>query len=246
MQKDIFIQVPETTLPGGVIVPAFKVAAYLSTAGVLNPAGVACKRVGDRLPRQSAVTADGHPWTDINYRDANKAAEAAGFKLITETQWLVIAWLIYQQDINWTGGKVGEGSLYQGLRKDSVDCAQPASYEPSDPDERTWHLLPNGDRIYHFSGNAFSWVFDDVQGDESGLIAKKFSENTPSLMTPYPSLEKGMGWRPSAGSNWSGNALVRGGCWYSESLAGAFDLNSGWPDYRVDLVGFRCTKPIGL
>ena len=62
------------------------------------------------------------------------------------------------------------------------------------------------------------------------------------MLAPYPSMEKGMGWRPDAGTNWSGHALVRGGCWDSGSRAGAFNLNGDWPDYRYGYVGFRCTK----
>lgn len=89
-------------------------------------------------------------------------------------------------------------------------------------------------------------MFDDVQGDEQGLISKPFAEDSLSLRAPYPSLEKGMGWRPDAGANWSGYALIRGGFWGSESLAGAFGLNLGWPDSRLDYVGFRCTRPLGL
>jgi hypothetical protein len=37
----------------------------------------------------------------------------------------------------------------------------------------------------------------------------------------------------------SGNALIRGGYWYSESNAGVFNLNNDWPDNRNDNVGFR-------
>jgi hypothetical protein len=37
----------------------------------------------------------------------------------------------------------------------------------------------------------------------------------------------------------SGNALIRGGYWNSESNAGVFNLNNDWPDNRNDNVGFR-------
>ena len=56
-------------------------------------------------------------------------------------------------------------------------------------------------------------------------------------------MEKGTGWRPSAGRDWSGLALVRGGYWDSVGDAGAFRLNYDWPDLGDDSVGFRCTKP---
>jgi len=66
------------------------------------------------------------------------------------------------------------------------------------------------------NGNVYQWVFDNVQGDITGVIASDFAEDSPSITTaPYPSEEKGMGnyevW------DWSGRALIRGGCWYSGS-----------------------------
>lgn len=241
-----FITIPETQLLNGTLVPAFQVAQFLSTPGDINPAGAPCAQVGHRQPRQAAVTPNSYPWTKINYADAKQAATAAGFQLLTESQALAIATLIAQQDINWTGGKVGEGALYQGLHKDTADRALPANFGSSDPEERRWHELPSGDRIWDIAGNALTWVFDDIQGDENGLTTL-IKADSPSLTTaPYPSREKGMGWHPDGQRDWSGLALVRGGCWRSGSHAGAFRLNGDWPAYRLDYVGFRCTKPVGL
>jgi formylglycine-generating enzyme required for sulfatase activity len=123
-----------------------------------------------------------------------------------------------------------------------VSEGQPGTFEPSDPEERRWHQLSNGERIYDFAGNVFTWVFDDVQGDTNGLSGK-ITTDSPSLTTaPYPSTEKGMGYRPDGERDWSGRALVRGGFWGSVSDAGVFYLVSGWPYRRYDHVGFRCTK----
>ncbi|MCM2331493.1 MAG: hypothetical protein NDI70_09370 [Pseudomonas sagittaria] len=219
-----FVTVPETTLPNGTVVPAFRVAKHLSRR-----------------------TPDGAPWVEINYQEARAACQRAGAALITETQWLAVAHQIANQPENWTGGAVGEGSLYMGLHLGIVDEAQGPAYESPEAIERRWHVLANGERIYDFAGNAYSWVFDDVQGDKQGLIAKPFSEDSLSITTaPFPSMEKGMGWRPSAGADWSGHALIRGGYWNSVVLAGVFHLDYDWPEYRVDSVGFRCTQPIGL
>jgi len=69
--------------------------------------------------------------------------------------------------------------------------------------------------------------------------------DSPSLTTaPYPSQEKGMGWRPDGERNWSGTALVRGGFWYSGSGAGVFYLDFDYPENRNGGVGFRCTKSL--
>lgn len=230
--KDLFINVPETKLPGGVIVPAFSVGQYACTQGEDGKA---------------AVTADAAPWVRINFAEANAACEKAGYQRITELQWLAIAWDVSQQAINWTGGEVGKGDLFRGIRNGNYSSAQAGNVEPTDKKERRWLTLSNGERICDLNGNVWQWVFDDVQGDEVGLISKTFDKESPSIATaPYSSEEKGMGWRPSAGSNWSGYALVRGGYWCSGSLAGAFRLDGGWPGGRGGGVGFRCTQPIGL
>jgi len=188
--------------------------------------------------------ADRKPWVSINYHRANEAAAASGYKLITELQWLAIAHNAVNVDANWTKGKVGEGKLFRGIRKGNVSSAQAGNFEPTDKKERRWLTLSNGEKICDMNGNVFSWVFDNLHGDEKGVINKRFEDSDPSLTTaPYPSLEKGMGWRPDSGRDWSGRALVRGGCWYSDDVAGVFCLNLGWPDYGVD-VGFRCTKSL--
>lgn len=229
MQKEnLFVTVPAVTLPNGVTVPSFQVGQYF------------CSKNDDGLATVSATAA---PWVEVNYHDAVAACKAANLNLITELQALAIAHDIVNQGANWTGGTVGEGKLKQGLRNDTVDEVQPASFVPADADEDRWLVLSNGSRICDASGHLFTWVFDDVQGDEQGLIAKAFAEDSPSVTTPpYPSMTKGMGWRPKAGTDWSGYALIRGGYWSSDGDAGAFGLDGGWPDRVSDYVGFRCTK----
>lgn len=225
-----FVTVPEYTFPNGHVEPAFQVGQYL------------CSKDADG---NAVVTAEGTPWVSINFKDAKSACEAAGFALITELQWLSIANNVAAQDCNWTKGKVGEGKLFRGLRKGNVSSAQPGTYEPTDKKERRWLTLSNGEQICDMNGNAFSWVFDNVQGDASGQTGI-IEADSMSLQAPFPSEEKGMGWRPDGRRDWSGLALVRGGYWYSESYAGVFYLSGGWPDYERVGVGFRCTKPIGL
>jgi hypothetical protein len=226
--ENIFVTVPAITLPNGLAVSSFQVSQYL------------CGKGADGL---AAITAAAKPWVRINYAEAVLASAAIGCKLITETQYLAIAHDICSQDINWDSGKVGVGSVYQGLHLGTVNEAQAGDFVSDNPRERTWHQLSNGERVYGFAGNAYSWVFDDVQGDAQGLVARRFAADSPSITTaPCPSMENGMGWRPSAGSNWSGYALARGGYWSDEDYAGVFRLSYGWADNRSDLVGFRCTK----
>ena len=224
---DHFVTVPKTTLPGGLFVPEFKIGQYST---------------GRDAAGNLAINAGATPMVRIHYSDANKAAEAAGYKLVRESQYLALAYQIAAQDENWTGGKVGSGKLFQGIRKGRLSSAQSGLYVPGDADERRWFLLPTGEKIFDVAGNAYSWVFDDIQGDDKGLIAKPFADNSPSIVIPYPTEDKGQGWTPVAGRDWSGCALIRGGFWRSASSAGAFVLGYDWPEGESGGVGFRCTK----
>lgn len=220
-----FVTVPETTLPNGTVVPEFMVGKYITG------------RENDQL----AITATATPWVEINFHDAKKEALNAGLQLITETQFLAIAHNIASQDINWSGGKVGEGKLFQGIRDYNVDEAQPGDFEPEE-NERRWFQLSNGERIFDIAGNCYTWTFDDVQGNKDGIVSSAFAKDSASISAPYPSMENGVGWYPSAGSNWSGVALIRGGCWRSVGYAGVFYLDGVHPDLGYGYIGFRCTK----
>lgn len=225
-EADLFITVPETTLPCGITVTSFEVGQY------------ACSR---DIHEVTLVNANDPPWVSISYYDAIKVCEQHGYKLITETQWLAIAWNAVNQDCNWTGGKVGEGELFTGLRNENVWEPQRGNYQPEDPEERRWLTLSNGERICDMNGNLYQWVFDDVQGNERGVIARPFAADSPSITTPpYPSREKGMG--NYKVSDWSEDALIRSGYWRSGNRAGAFYLNYSWPDHPQTYIGFRCTR----
>lgn len=223
---NVFVTVPEYTFPNGHVEPAFQVGQYLCSKGADGKA---------------VVSAFNAPWTRINFKDAKSACEAAGFALITELQWLAIAHNVAAQDCNWTKGKVGEGKLFRGLRKGNVSNAQPGAHEPADKKERRWLTLSNGEQICDMNGNAFSWVFDNVQGDAGGQTSI-IEADSMSLQAPFPPEQKGMGWRPDGRRDWSGRALIRGGYWFSESSAGVFYLDYVWPVSERDYVGFRCTK----
>lgn len=228
MSTDLFITVPDVTLPNGTLVSSFRVGQYACTVG---------------QDGKAAVTAAAAPWVCINFANAKQACIDAGYKLITELQWLAIAWDASQQPSNWTKGEIGKGKLFRGLRKSAVSSAQPGNVEPADKKERRWLALSNGERICDVNGNVWQWVYDDVQGNGQGVIARAFSADSPSLATaPYPSEKKGMGYRPDAGADWSSDALLRGGCWNSGGCAGVFSLGRDHPGFEYVSIGFRCTK----
>jgi hypothetical protein len=226
LATSVYITVPQVTLPDGTVVESFRAAKYLSSRAA---GGFAVS------------TEDGKPWVNINYDDARKACLLSGVTLILESQALAIAYDISQQDINWTGGKVGSGSIYQGIHLGNVSEAQAATFEPEES-ERRWHQLSNGEHIYDFAGNAYTWVFDNVQGDIDGKNSKIAADSISLTAAPFPSREKGMGYRPDGARDWSGSALVRGGYGYSGSYAGVFCLVSDWLGVGIGNIGFRCTK----
>lgn len=224
-----FVVVPATTLPCGVTVPAFAVGRYLAARG----------RHGQVLLDERLA-----PWVNISYHGALRACRSSGLALLTELQALAIAHDLAGQAVNWSGGAVGSGKLFQGLHKNTFACAQPPNVNSPDPQERRWLQLSTGDRIHDVAGNAFSWVFDDVQGDAEGLVAGEFAPGSPSIASaPGTPFRQGLGWWPSAGRSWWGKALARGGSWSSQDGAGIFLLVDEPPLAVRPYIGFRCTWP---
>ena len=227
--RDGFITVPETILPCGTIVRTFAVARWLAGRG----------KHGQVLLSDTAV-----PWVHIGYHAAREACSRSGLDLLTETQALAIAHNVARQAANWTNAAIGAGKLFQGLHLAAFERPQPASVVSPHWRERRWHALSNGQVITDFSGNAFSWVFDDVQGDESGVVHNTFLHDSPTVMgAPGASMHHGLGWWPKPGNNWWGHALARGGCWSSQDGAGIFTVINEKPRSERPYIGFRCTLP---
>lgn len=221
-----FVTVPATMLPGGHIEPSFKVGRYL------------CSRGAD-----GAVVIDSAlpPWVCISYEATLEACAAGGVSLISERQALALAINIASVAANWTGGGVGQGSLFRGLHK-HMSRVQPGGFDPVGTGEQRWFTLSNGERICDAAGNAYTWVFDNVHGDERGLVARAISSGSLSVAcAPFPPQDHGVGWYPAEGADWVGYALVRGGRLGSDNT-GIFNLNRQLPGYAFEHLGFRCTK----
>jgi hypothetical protein len=224
-----FALVPATTLPCGIRVPAFTVARWLAA----------------RAPDGRVLLSDtAPPWVNIGYHAAREACLKSGLDLLTELQALAIAHDLARQAVNWSGGAVGEGRLFQGLHLGGAGRAQPACVTPPDPRERRWHVLSNGQPIHDFSGNAFSWVFDDVQGGPEGIVERAFAADSPTVSrAPGEPLQHGLGWWPKSGRSWYGRALARGSSWSSREAAGIFTVIDERPRAERPYIGFRCTLP---
>jgi hypothetical protein len=222
-----YIKFPRSTLPCGLVVESFEVARYM---GCIDADG------------KAYVSETEKPRVRIPFADAIKACESAGGGLIKGSQHLALAWDIINQGENWTSGKVGDGHVYRGLHKGTVSGAQNNDYVSSDPNERRWHVLSTGDRIYDFAGHLYSWMVNDLPGNANGL-AGKIPADSPYLTTASQfSQTQGMGYRPDGARDWSGYALIRGSCWVSRGVSGVFGLGGGWPGDGGGGISFRCTK----
>src|SRR5471030_1004635 len=92
LSDEHFVSIPETTLPDGTVVPAFKYGRYPASKGVDGAV---------------AHSISAKPWVRIKFADAVAACDAAGLQLARETQELAVRHLICQQPENWSGGEVG-------------------------------------------------------------------------------------------------------------------------------------------
>ena len=246
--KPAFTPVPEIHLPSGQIVPAFEVSTFLCGKRVVpndNP---------DAEPRCVVDSQDDlAPWCYMSYCQARQACIAARWQLITETQWLAIAYDVARHPANWTGGAPGAGRLEQGLRQGFTDG--PISATPNGrirlPEiahansEKRWKTLSNGKRLCDFGGNAWSWIFDDVQGTPDGRATVMDAYSISLTTATFGPRYRGMGIRPIDRQVWDGRALIRGGAYHSGKDAGAFALYAAiaWRGYKS--IGFRATRAIG-
>lgn len=227
---DQFARIPATTLPHG-IVPEFVVGIYLCSKG---PDG------------RAVVTAEGLPWTRITYRQAIEACRASGYELLTESQWLALAWRVYRGSGNWSSYDAPpQRRVLQGIRKGRVKLPVPGLHNPEHMHEHRWLNVHNDTNLCDLNGNAMQWVFDDIQGDREGLNRGMFSDS-PSLITqPFKSHSHGMGWSPTHGAMPKGDhALCRGGSFLSGKDAGIYGLQIAFSHGEYQSVGFRCTRPL--
>jgi hypothetical protein len=126
------------------------------------------KDVGGVATSQAANT----PWVQINM--ANAAAKCASFganyDLISNPEWMAIAYNIESNGVNWTGASPGQGALYRGHTDntpgnslDITDVNDPYigtgnSAPVTGKEQKRTLTLTNGEVIWDFSGNVWEWV----------------------------------------------------------------------------------------
>ena len=228
---DQFVRIPETHLPTGLVIPPFAVGTYLCSKG---PDG------------RAVVTAEGKPWTRIPYADAVQACLDAGYELLAESQWLALGWIACRYHSNWTGYAGGSASVLQGIRKGLLTSPQPGLHNPEHMHEHRWLQVTHEHSLCDLNGNAWQWVFDDIQGDRFGLTGD-IDADSPSLTTqPHPRHTHGMGWSPKPDKAQKNQpmALARGGGFMAGKDAGIFGLQCALSTAGFVSVGFRCTRPL--
>jgi hypothetical protein len=110
------------------------------------------------------------------------------------------------------------------------------------------HVLSNGNIIWDIAGNVWEWA--DAQCDttswyNSGAWFEWNNANVTDweklVAGPSGSLTSSNGAGQYYGCSASGNALLRGACWYDSAFAGVFTTNlDGGPSPVYSEVGFRC------
>ena len=204
-------------------------------------------------------------------RDANGDGTYA---LISNPEWMAIAKNVENVASNWTNGAVGDGCLKRGNIGGLHPCTGGNSgYDGPDPDFGASRAdigtaqltLSNGEIIWDFSGNVWSWVdwtlnnalFGKMRQINKPYVVADGSAkddwrelsaiNTFTGLVPNVLLQpfdvsfnstKGVG-AYYAGT--SGGAAVRGGHWTTATNAGAFALDLNYSDIFTDpTIGFRC------
>ncbi|MBQ49819.1 MAG: hypothetical protein CMP10_20730 [Zetaproteobacteria bacterium] len=226
------------------------------------------KKVNNAAYSQAAST----PWVDISQNSAKTTCESlgSGFTLISNPQWLTIGSNIATVGANWSGGSTGSGSLSLGHVDDS-----PSATLAADPNDKngcantgescngsTWEsqrrtlTLTNGNVIWDFSGNAWTWTSYYVAGgkplQQNGFVQYGTISDGNSFKKDQLVPTQKNWWN----NNWTSNngigqyypganttgALRRGGAYDNEIKAGIFSANTyNNQNYSRDDIGFRCT-----
>ena len=175
--------------------------------------------------------ADGAPWVSISQTDAiTKCRQLGpGYHLISDKEWMTIAYNVAYVDSNWSGGAVGSGTLARGWTNTGNTAVAPSTGasclyntgantcgSTGDLLYRRTLTLSNGNVIWDFSGNVWewtdAWIYSDGTGDEMPDPNNGWNEyatsTTATAITSYITNFKGLNYiRPPVedGNGWNSN-----------------------------------------
>lgn len=220
------------------------------------------------------VTPGGAPWDNITANDAmakceniTEAGYAGKFTIISNPEWMTIARNIEQVPENWTSGIVGTGQIAKGHTDGNPDNPLAVSDESdayngtlnsladsagAGQEQRRILKLSNGNVIWDFSGNIWTWV-DWSSSDAVFTTGPLDASETSRELTELAGSITAFDLQPAGGhtsfqsfGQWFGaggvgGAVIRGGRWGNNALAGPFSM------YMANAVstssahnGFRC------
>lgn len=275
---DGFVEVPpndfyEVSKPFCVMV--YPAKAKDKKTGKLFSSGCEAEKCGDsdwaKGKAVQAVSAkEGVPWRNVTFNVAKKACEdlGEGYGLINNKEWMTIANDLEGVGENWTGGKVGEGSLIKGHSDGSPDepcdnttenVGEACDKKGGDPAERRVFKLSNGNTLWDFSGNLWEWVDWEITFGRAASPAQawvEFDKIRPKIETGY---EIDVKWFRSAknpkldskkgiGMFWSGipkgkSVATRSSRWNNKENSGIYTLDLSTSPERVSPnLTFRCVK----
>jgi formylglycine-generating enzyme required for sulfatase activity len=119
--------------------------------------------------------ASGTPWVSINQTNAKSECTSLGAKydLISNPEWMTVAFEIEKTDSNWSGSSVGSGMLSRG-HTDNSPASALAVTNTGDPydgtgnnsgqaagsgwEQKRTHTLSNGATVWDIAGNVWEWT----------------------------------------------------------------------------------------
>lgn len=255
---DSVVSSPSVTCPTGyVLVPGN--AAYFP-----NQFCVAKYEMKDDGYGTAVSTAAGLPWVMIDRPTARGQCQAlgSGYDMISNDQWQTIARNIASVASNWSTGIVSSGELNRGNSDNDPGIALAAVMDDNDPcngtndtctastwnGQRRTHVLSNGNTIWDFSGNVYSWLTNNSSSSNgaNGYMSTmsggdiRQTRYGPSAFCEAPSVSPycGMGNGVFFGITY---AVARGGYWSSDLAAGVFNTRLSYDATTTNtFIGFRC------
>lgn len=232
----VYVLVPRMTLKDATVVPAFYCGKYVSSQ--LNAS-------------TAQSTATGAPWTGMKWSDAKTYCTNAGAAMISENQWLAIAFNCLNVTANWRDGVIGStvasgGGMYQGLSS-AVSAQTPNGTVPGQESiEHRIKTLSNGAQIWDIGGNVWQWIDFSMASYTGATGQSVWLELTDASIT-NTKIQPGNAYNSAHGmgqifNRTQGNPIYRGGSFNEGAYTGAFALQIATNANTVG-PGIRMTRP---